>query len=531
MTKLWVVGLGLMCPSHVTKRCWQALEQADQLFFISDNLEKQAWLRQLNPNFRDLMVHYGPNKSRTQTYQDMADDVVGCLRGGQSAALVSYGHPLVFCDPSRLAIEQTMAAGFPVEILPGISSMDCLLADLRVDSENYGLQIYEASDLLIHGVDVSSNCSQIIFQVPSLGDSTGGWKPGRYRGFIRVLAECLAEKFGTDHEVVLYRGANVPGQLHHIDIVPLARLHEAPMIAEYTLWVPPVGYERLAPASGEHDAVALELVGYGPKWHDVSQEVEELLTGAVNVFAADTPPDRLQAAPLPPGEELWQRCSSERPATIVFPGHPCASGAIRWAREATRRGVAFRVRPAVSIEDQVYCDVPLDPGIGGFQSFLPGPLPVKHLRLATLARTPSDAESLPDAVAWSEPPAVFVPVAQPREIHNEPLMRALKLSAVERAVAFLESQSPEFVAALRSAPTPRMWLKMNGALATQRLNQALESTDLSQLNNGNWPLYLLQHPEHPQAANLLLEIRCGEAFEAIGSGISDAPLKEWLAGI
>ena len=133
MSKLSVLGLGLRCPEQATERCLQALKEADRVFLISDNLEKQDWLRQLNPNFYNLMTHYATGKPRRDTYQEMADQVLACLKEGGDAALVSYGHPLVFCDPSRLAIEQTGQAGFQVDLLPGISSIDCLVADLRVD--------------------------------------------------------------------------------------------------------------------------------------------------------------------------------------------------------------------------------------------------------------------------------------------------------------------------------------------------------------------------------------------------------------
>lgn len=516
---LHVVGLGLMCPQHVTRRTWRALREADQLFFISDNIDKQTWLRQLNPRFHDLMVHYGPDKPRRQTYQDMADQVLGTLRAGQTAALVSYGHPLVFCDPSRLAIEQTLAEGYPLHILPGISSMDCLIADLRVDTQNYGVQVYEAADVLLHGLEIVPGCSQIIFQVPSLGDNTGGWKPGRFRGFVRVLAECLAEAgYGWDHEVVFYRGANSPGQRNDIQTVRLAELHAAPMLAEYTLWVPPLGFQRLEPdPGGERAPVHLELVSEGIDPDDVTREVEELL-----------------------GEPRAAELDWDRPCTVRFAAHPCSAGAVELAREASRRGLTYRIRPGISWEDQAYCDVPLDPGLGGFQTFLPGEVPVQRLALSTLAWLPSDLKH-EDARYWcpgqplaaerqEESRALFVQVPQPRPIHNEPFLRAVKLSAVERLVAFLETLPADTVAGLKSAPTSQMWLVMQVSGASQRLRKALESTDLGTQNGGDWTTYLLQNPQLPAARDLLLQIRCQDALEGVREGLSDVPLKEWLRG-
>lgn len=492
MGKLSVLGLGLRCPQHTTRRAMQALKEADQLFFISDNLDKQNWLRQLNPNFVDLMTHYAKGKPRRDTYQEMADRVLESLRKGHHAALISYGHPLVFCDPSRLALEQTRAEGFPVEILPGISSIDCLLADLRVDTQNYGLQIYEGHDLLLHAVQVDPNCSQVVFQVPSLGDNTGGWTPGRFRGFIQALAETLARTFGEDHPAVLYFGSNSPDRPHHIDSVTLGSLARAPMVSEYTLWVPPVGYEMLPFETAAEGPAELELVGLGLHPDDLTQEVEAL---------------------------------GDSPQIVAYPGHPCAQGAIARARQAHREGVRFRIRPGISWEDGCYCSVPLDPGLLGFQWFPGGktfPLPVN---LATLVGLPC---ALPGGQYWGpqgfsqelqpDSLALYLPGPDPRPLDDGPFQRALQLSAVERLLAFLETTSLE----LPGGKSCRLWLHQRIQTSGRVLREALEQ---GQLPLEDWVPLLLKNPQHPLAPHLFLKLRCEEV---LASGMPLAPLQAWL---
>ncbi|MBS2035400.1 hypothetical protein JST97_10450 [bacterium] len=533
MTKLSVVGLGLRCPEQTSQRCLETLRQADRVFLISDNLEKQDWLRQLNPNFYNLMTHYATGKPRRDTYQEMADQVLQCLQAGQHAALVSYGHPLVFCDPSRLAIEQTARAGYPLEILPGVSSIDCLLADLRVDAQNYGLQIYEGHDLLLHGLVLDPQCSQIIFQVPSLGDNTGGWIPGRFRGFIRALGERLIEVFGQDHEVVLYFGSNSPDRPTRADRCRLKELHEVEMISEYTLWVPPLGYQSLpADLRPRDESVQLELVGSGPRWADRTSETSQLLDSH-QIYSLQPLPEVPEARLIQSFEELAQ---DEHPKVVFFPAHPCNSGGVDWARRAQAAGLSYRIRPGISWEDGVYCDVPLDPGLLGFQSFPPGSRPPEPINLATMLRLP--AETRPGAQYWgptsgfadqAQPDslALYLPGPTPRPLENTPFLRALQLSAVERLVSFLEMHSDRLV--LQKNPSAKLWLHSNLQLAGREIREALASTDLSKLaEDGNWSLYLLDHPEHPMAPYLLLRMRCEEALESSAKGVSLEPLVQWI---
>lgn len=533
MTKLSVLGLGLRCPEQASQRCLQALKQADRVFLISDNLEKQDWLRQLNPNFYNLMTHYALGKPRRDTYQEMADQVLACLNDGGNAALVSYGHPLVFCDPSRLAIEQTVQAGYELEVLPGVSSIDCLLADLRVDAHRYGLQIYEGHDLLLHAVAVDPRCSQIIFQVPSLGDNTGGWQPGRFRGFIRALAEKLAQSFGEDHEVVLYFGSNSPERPTRADRCLLKELHQVEMVSEYTLWVPPLGYEPLPPDLQSQDvSVDLELAGTGMLWNDRTQETTDLMAGR-DVYTLQAISELPEAIAV---ENFSQLPADGRPKLVLFPAHPCNSGAVHWARQAQAAGLSYRIRPSISWEGGVYCDVPLDPGLLGFQSFPAQQQPPEPINLATLLRLPTthrpgarywgptsafQEEAQPDSIA------LFVMGPTPRPIENAPFLRALQLSAVERLVAFLERHESRLV--LQKNPSAKMWLHANLQLAGREIREALAKTDLGQLAaDGNWSLYLLEHPEHPAAPYLLLRMRCEEALESVAKGISLEPLAGWI---
>ena len=533
MTKLSVLGLGLRCPEQASERCLRALRQADRVFLISDSLEKQAWLRQLNPNFYNLMTHYATGKPRRDTYQEMADQVLACLNEGGDAALVSYGHPLVFCDPSRLAIEQTAQAGYQVEILPGVSSIDCLLADLRVDVQNYGLQIYEGHDLLLHAVAVDPRCSQIVFQVPSLGDNTGGWLPGRFRGFIRALGEKLAQTFGEDHEVVLYFGSNSPERPTRADRCRLKELHLVEMVSEYTLWVPPLGYECLPPdLQPREQSVDLELAGTGLVWDDRTQETTDLLKGRA-VYSLEP------IAELPEAQQVAdfsQLPADSQPKLLLFPAHPCNSGGVSWARQAQAAGLSYRIRPAISWEDGVYCDVPLDPGLLGFQSFPPDHQPPEPVNLATLLRLPAasrtGARYWGPVSAFQDGPqpdslALYLPGPTPRPIENTPFLRALHLSAVERLVSFLELHESRLV--LQKNPSAKMWLHAHLQLAGREIREALAKTDLAQLAaDGNWSLYLLDHPEHPMTPYLLLRMRCEEALESAAKGISLEPLAGWI---
>jgi hypothetical protein len=366
-----------------------------------------------------------------------------------------------------------------------------------------------------------------VFQVPSLGDNAGYWKPGRFRGFIQVLAEQLAEVYGWQHPAVLYFGSNSPGQANRIDAMTLERLPQAEMISEYTLWVPPLGYQTLRPEMNTHPGpVQLELIGVGLDWQDRTQEVETLVRSGLPLYTTVA----LEAVP----EAVLLQAPSQLPesldsAVILFAAHPCATGAIDWARWAEQRGWSYRIRPGISWEDGIYCDVPLDPGLLGFQSFPAGHAFEEPVHLATLARGHALGRHWGPVSRFSEQAqsdslGVFLSGPNPRPIVDVPFLRALALSGVERLEAFLESTPAEFQAQLRGPGVPRIWLMRQIQWAERQLRQGLSQAQLG----ADWASYLLHHPDHPLTNYLLLKLRCEDALKALGDGLSAGPLENWI---
>jgi precorrin-3B methylase len=79
----------------------------------------------------------------------MAAEVVSAALSTPPVCLAAYGHPWVYCYPTTLIHYAAPLLHLHVEVFPGISSFDTLLVDLGTDIAFDGMQMYEASDLLL----------------------------------------------------------------------------------------------------------------------------------------------------------------------------------------------------------------------------------------------------------------------------------------------------------------------------------------------------------------------------------------------
>ena len=83
-------------------------------------------------------------------------------------------------------------AWFAVEVFPGISAFDTLLIDLGIDIAANGIQMYEATDLLIRRRPIQNDVACLIWQPTVTGDPTCPSKPYPASNSTRCRNTCCA---------------------------------------------------------------------------------------------------------------------------------------------------------------------------------------------------------------------------------------------------------------------------------------------------------------------------------------------------
>lgn len=237
---LTVVGTGIQ-PGHLTPETRAALERADEVLFVLADPLAVRTLRRLRPDGRSLHHLYAPGKPRSRTYEEMAHELLARVRAGARVCAAFYGHPGVLVDPARLAIAQARREGYPARMLPAVSSLDCLFADLGIDPAG-GCQSYEATRFLVARRAPDPSAVLVLWQIGALGEA--GQVHAVDRAAVRLLSSHLERFYPAAHETVLYEAATFPACEPLVDRVALRDLAEAPITGLSTLVVPPAAEER-----------------------------------------------------------------------------------------------------------------------------------------------------------------------------------------------------------------------------------------------------------------------------------------------
>jgi hypothetical protein len=126
---------------------------------------------------------------------------------------------------------------------PGISSEDCLYADVGIDPGRRGCQHYEASQLLFFDTRINTDAYLVLWQAGLVGDRTHK-RFATGPAYRQVLVDVLGRDYPPNHEVIIYRGATLPIRKPRIRRIALQELPATEVSAEETLVLPPCSRPR-----------------------------------------------------------------------------------------------------------------------------------------------------------------------------------------------------------------------------------------------------------------------------------------------
>lgn len=288
--RLIVVGTGIRSIAQLTLEAAAWIKAADIVCYALADPVTQRWVLDNARQAEDLAVYYDESANRLATYDRMAARLVAHARAGRTVVGAFYGHPGIFTDPSHQAVAIARSEGIEARMLPGISSEDCLFADVGVDPGLGASESYEATEMLVRGrrPDVTSHV--VVWQIGVLAQQ--GFDRAERASQLQPLVDHLLQSYPPDHVVTHYQGAQLVLCDPVIEQVPLAALGDVRLAVTSTLYIPPLVDADFRPEA----AASLGLdgtVGPGARW-----EVGKPFTGAPPLDPGHSEPDWYS----PPGD-------------------------------------------------------------------------------------------------------------------------------------------------------------------------------------------------------------------------------------
>lgn len=235
---LVIAGSGIKFMSHLSTEVKAYISNSDLVLYLVNDPAIREWIQSNSKRSESLSDIYFQHNVRHQSYQAVSDYILDKLRSNIHICVVTYGHPTFLAQPTIDAVKRAREAGYYAIALPGISSLDCLLADLLIDPSDNGCQIFEATDLFIRKRQIDPSSHLVLLQVGYLGHLSMK-EPTDQSSRLQIFSDYLQQFYPANHPVVIYEAAIYPTFQPHIISVALGNLSSAKLTPLSSLYLSP----------------------------------------------------------------------------------------------------------------------------------------------------------------------------------------------------------------------------------------------------------------------------------------------------
>jgi uncharacterized protein YabN with tetrapyrrole methylase and pyrophosphatase domain len=251
-----LVGTGIKTISHITEEAKGYISSCDLVLYLINEPVLESYIKRLAKASEPLNTIYFNSDSRENSYKEIARYAQSKMENVESLCLVIYGHPCIFATPGLLALEK-LSEQVKTVVCPGISAMDCLYADLRFDPSQGGVQLVDATELIIYEKYLDIFSHTVIYQIGMVGNLGLPTNKKNEKALI-FLKNKLLRLFNSDKKALIYEAALYPGVDPKIIEFNLSDLDKQELTTLSTLYIPPVEH-----AQRKACADALELLTIG----------------------------------------------------------------------------------------------------------------------------------------------------------------------------------------------------------------------------------------------------------------------------
>lgn len=237
---IYLVGAGVIFPEHLTIETIEILSKCKR---ICTNLP-ESMLQGLPPDLLEKCISlwslYQDGRIRTENYFDVFRAVVELVEIETPVAWLTPGHPVIFDSVSASLIDEGKARGWNFRIIPGISSIDTMLAALGYDPA-HGMLIHEATGLVRRRIPVLPSMALMLFQPAVFDVNVAIISVDSARPDLSPLRDYLCEFHSGEQKCAFIRSASQGGEPDLVTWTKLSDLASVSyeLVAGSTLFIPP----------------------------------------------------------------------------------------------------------------------------------------------------------------------------------------------------------------------------------------------------------------------------------------------------
>lgn len=244
MKQLIIAGTGIKFLSHLTVEVKSVIEKSSCVVFLLNEPAIKNWITKNAKKYISMDSVYFSSAQRVDSYAKIADEVLKYLQEHDDLCFLIYGHPTIFSSITSEIISKVTSQEVNIQMMPGISALDCLFADLNIDPGMSGLQSYDATEFIVYDHSFSVVSHLVLWQIAIIGKTeivkNNEININFQKKAVNILLRKLMEVYPSEHQIVLYVASQYPGFPFEAQYLKLKDLNVVDIPRLATLYIPPV---------------------------------------------------------------------------------------------------------------------------------------------------------------------------------------------------------------------------------------------------------------------------------------------------
>lgn len=238
--QIYICGIGVRAPHHFTIETLDALDKCTTIFSILKSAEKNVLPQSLQERFCSLWHLYKPGALRHKAYAAQIATVLEEAAKQPPVAYLTQGNPIFFDSVTQGLLEEGNKREIRVKVLAAVSSIDTILVDLQRDVAP-GIQIYDASAVLLHKIDLRTDIPCLLLQPHIFGTLYVAGDHQPKADMFKPLRDYLLQFYDSDHEIISVTSATsrmITPILHRFQLVNLGNPERTEHTMGASLFIP-----------------------------------------------------------------------------------------------------------------------------------------------------------------------------------------------------------------------------------------------------------------------------------------------------
>jgi precorrin-6B methylase 1 len=238
---MYLLGAGVAFPDHLTVQTIDILSSCRRVCTNLPELRLSTLPADLREKCVSLWPLYQDGRLRHDNYRDVTHAVLAEGEKARPVAWLTPGHPMIFDSVSKALLDASHLRNWKVAIVPAISSVDTLLAELAYDPAT-GLLVHDSTGIVLRKIPLVDSVALILLQPSTFLSDRAQLSLNHGAPDLSPLRDYLGRYFPLTHRCALVRSSALAARPPDITWTTLSDLPEVPMsvLAGASLFLPRV---------------------------------------------------------------------------------------------------------------------------------------------------------------------------------------------------------------------------------------------------------------------------------------------------